>query len=184
MSDGNMTWIIAIVALLAGAVIGALIYRMTSGGASENRRLKQRVAETELEVRQLRDGVNRHFGDVRELADALAQQSEALRARLDEDAETLGSPSPQRRLSSRSDASTSGDKAPTTSTASSSTPTATTPSSSTPAAATTPDDQAQHEIDTLHVPRDYADGNGTLDESYGLKEKKKASEEPTQPPRY
>lgn len=176
MSDASMTWIIAIVALLAGAAIGALVYRLTSGGAADNRRLKQRLAETELEVRQLREGVNRHFGDVRELADALAQQSEALRARLDDDAALLGSASShQRRLTSDNAAQTSATAAA-----------SSTPKSAAPASSATPDDQAQQEIETLHVPRDYADDNGTLEEGYGLKEKqeKKDREAQAQPPRY
>lgn len=173
MSDGNMTWIIAIVALLAGAAIGALLYRLNSGGAAENRRLKQRLAETELEVRQLRDGVNRHFGDIRELADDLAQQSEALRARLDDDAAALGSASSHQRRLTSNGASEAGSPPP-----------ATSKTGAAPAA--TPEDQAQQEIETLHVPRDYADGHGTLDEDYGLKEKKEKRdrEEQAQPPRY
>ncbi|MFC0266960.1 YhcB family protein [Kushneria aurantia] len=151
MNEGNIDWVIAAVALLAGVAIGILIHRMSSGGAATNKRLKQRLAETELELRQQREGSGRHLVEAAELADELTRQSERLRQRLHGSLVKFGN--------------------------------------NTAAPVLQHNPETDHErrtsdpSESLHAPRDYADGNGTLDERYGL-EKPQGEEETSRTQRY
>ncbi|WP_456267560.1 YhcB family protein [Kushneria sp. AK178] len=91
MNEGNIDWVVAIVALLAGIAIGVLIRHFSGNQRANSQKLKQRLAETELELKSLRDNVNTHFTDVMTLARNITRQSEELQARLDADADTMTS---------------------------------------------------------------------------------------------
>ncbi|MFC0336034.1 YhcB family protein [Kushneria avicenniae] len=91
MNEGNIDWVVAIVALLAGIAIGALIRHFSGNRRATSQKLKQRLAETELELKELRENVNTHFADITTLARNLTRQSEELQNRLDTDASTLAS---------------------------------------------------------------------------------------------
>lgn len=147
MNEGNIDWVVAIVALLAGIAIGVLIRHFSGNQRATSQKLKQRLAETELELKGLRDNVNTHFADTMALARNITRQSEELQTRLDADAESMTSdPALKRHVD-------------------------------------TPED-SEEEAASLHVPRDYADSNGTLDESYGLRQKQEDDSAAPQPPRY
>lgn len=149
MNEGNIDWVVAIVALLAGIAIGVLIRHFSGSQRTTSQKLKQRLAETELELKKLRENVNTHFSDVTTLARNITRQSEELQARLDTDASTMAS-DPALKRSRQADV---------------------------------PED-SEEATDSLHIPRDYADGNGTLDESYGLRQKQESDSTDPQPPRY
>ncbi|REC96533.1 YhcB family protein [Kushneria indalinina] len=149
MNEGNIDWIVAIVALLAGIVIGVLIRHFSGSQRAASQKLKQRLAETELELKALRENVNTHFADITTLARNITRQSEELQSRLDRDADTMTSdPALKRHRQVES-----------------------------------PED-SEADTTSLHVPRDYADSNGTLDESYGLRQKQEDDSTNPQPPRY
>lgn len=149
MNEGNIDWVVAIVALLAGIAIGVLIRHFSGSQRTTSQKLKQRLAETELELKKLRENVNTHFSDVTTLARNITRQSEELQARLDTDASTMASDPALKR----------------------------------PRQADVPED-SEEDTGSLHIPRDYADGNGTLDESYGLRQKQGSDSTDPQPPRY
>ncbi|RKD76722.1 YhcB family protein [Kushneria marisflavi] len=149
MNEGNIDWVVAIVALLAGIVIGVLIRHFSGSQRATSQKLKQRLAETELELKELRENVNTHFADVTTLARNITRQSEELQARLDADVSALASdPSLKRRPN------------------------------------TDALEESEEDTGALHIPRDYADSNGTLDESYGLRQKQENHGTDPQPPRY
>lgn len=149
MNEGNIDWVVAAVALLAGIVIGILIRHFSGSQRATSQKLKQRLAETELELKGLRENVNAHFTDVTTLARNLARQSEELQSRLDADASALAS-DPALKRRPKVDAT----------------------------------EESEEDTGALHIPRDYADGNGTLDESYGLRQKQESHGTDPQPPRY
>ncbi len=149
MNEGNIDWVVAIVALLAGIVIGVLIRHFSGSERTTSQRLKQRLAETELELNGLRENVNTHFADVMTLAQNITRQSEELQARLGSDADTMTSDPALKR---QRQVDTAQD--------------------------------AEEDPSALHIPRDYADSGGTLDESYGLRQKQEHEGQDPQPPRY
>lgn len=150
VNEGNIDWVVAIVALLAGIAIGVLIRHFSGSQRTTSQKLKQRLAETELELKKLRENVNIHFADVTTLAQNITRQSEELQARLDTDAATMASDPALKR----------------------------------PRQTDVPEN-SEEDTSSLHIPRDYADSNGTLDESYGLRQKQESdSNKDPQPPRY
>lgn len=90
MDESNINWILAIACLLAGIGLGALGYHLLNAGAHGMQRLRQRLAERDRELSALRDGLDEHFDEVSRLAATLRHDSEALAARLAEDASSLG----------------------------------------------------------------------------------------------
>ncbi|WP_282040436.1 YhcB family protein [Halomonas alimentaria] len=90
MDESNINWILAIACLLAGIGLGALGYHLLNAGAHGMQRLRQRLAERDRELAALRDGLDEHFDEVSRLAATLRHDSEALAARLAEDAGSLG----------------------------------------------------------------------------------------------
>lgn len=91
MNEGNIDWVVAIVALLAGIAIGVLIRHFSGNQRATSQKLKQQLAETELELKSLRDSVNTHFTDAMTLARNITRQGEELQARLEADADTMTS---------------------------------------------------------------------------------------------
>ena len=87
---GNINWILAIACLLAGMGIGAVGYRLLSGGASQLQQLRQRLAERERELTEARRHMGDHFVAVGALVSNLQREARALEHRLAEDAAGLG----------------------------------------------------------------------------------------------
>lgn len=94
MEYGNINWILAIVCLVAGGGLGALGYHLAGGGASQRQQLRQRLAERDRELTQLREHVTEHFAQVGTLVGRLQHEARALEHRLAEDAATLGEVAP------------------------------------------------------------------------------------------
>jgi len=91
---GNINWILAIVCLLAGGGLGALGYHLAGNGANQRQQLRQRLAERDRELAQLREGVTDHFAQVGTLVGRLQHETRALEHRLAEDAAALGAVAP------------------------------------------------------------------------------------------
>lgn len=94
MEYGNINWILAIVSLLAGSGLGAVGYHLAGSGASRRQQLRQRLAERDRELAQLREQVSEHFSQVGTLVGRLQHETRALEQRLAEDAAALGEAAP------------------------------------------------------------------------------------------
>lgn len=89
MYDSNIDWILAIVSALAGIGIGALGYHLLNANVARNQKTRQRLAETELELSQVKDGLNDHFARAADLITGLQRQSQELEKQLALAAERL-----------------------------------------------------------------------------------------------
>ena len=58
VNESNIDWILAIACFLAGIGIGALCYHLLNANVARNQKVRQRLAETELELNQVRDSLN------------------------------------------------------------------------------------------------------------------------------
>nr|WP_286009800.1 DUF1043 family protein [Salinicola sp. S1-1-2] len=138
----------AIACFLAGIGIGALCYHLLNANVARNQKVRQRLAETELELSQVRDALNDHFTKAADLAGSIRRQSDELEQHLMHGADRLVDDLKLRRR-------LHGEIA------------------------------EEEEVDPPQVPRDYADGNGTLAEDYGVRRQRAAEQETVaQPPRY
>nr|WP_299379497.1 DUF1043 family protein [uncultured Halomonas sp.] len=156
MYEGNINWILAIASALAGIGIGALGYHLLNANVARNQKVRQRLAETELELSQVRDTLNDHFINVLGLVKGIQRQSLELEQQVALGAERL---SDDPRLKQQLAGKTEADSAD-----------------------ATPEDSSE----TLETPRDYADGGrGTLSEDFGLQQPKAdEADQQAQPARY
>ncbi|WP_043526816.1 YhcB family protein [Litchfieldella xinjiangensis] len=88
MYESNI-WILAIVCGLAGIGIGALGYHLLNANVARNQKVRQRLAETELELSQVRDALNDHFARAADLVASIQRQSQELEHQLAQDADRL-----------------------------------------------------------------------------------------------
>ncbi|WP_227367987.1 YhcB family protein [Halomonas sp. M20] len=156
MYEGNINWILAIASALAGIGIGALGYHLLNANVARNQKVRQRLAETELELSQVRDNLNDHFINVFSLVKGIQRQSLELEQQVTLGAERLSDdPRLKQQLAGQPE---------------------------TDSVDTTPKDGSE----TFETPRDYADGGrGTLSEDFGLQQPKADEEDQqTQPARY
>ncbi|WP_048308346.1 YhcB family protein [Halomonas sp. PR-M31] len=154
MYEGNINWILVIASVLAGIGIGALGYHLLNANVARNQKVRQRLAERELELSQVKETLNEHFINVTNLVKGIQRQSLELEEQVALGAERLSDdPRFKQQLVDQTDADSIDTK---------------------------PDDGA----DTLETPRDYADGNrGTLSEDFGLHQPNEADQQ-VQPARY
>ncbi|KFF49032.1 YhcB family protein [Salinicola sp. DM10] len=89
MNESNIDWILAIACFLAGIGIGALCYHLLNANVARNQKVRQRLAETELELNQVRDSLNDHFAKVADLASSIQRQSQELESYLVHGADRL-----------------------------------------------------------------------------------------------
>ncbi|SHF50562.1 hypothetical protein SAMN02745148_02813 [Modicisalibacter ilicicola DSM 19980] len=89
MYESNIDWILAIASLLAGIGIGALGYHLLNANVARNQKVRQRLAETELELSQVRDALNDHFASAADLVKSIQRQSHELERQLLQNAERL-----------------------------------------------------------------------------------------------
>nr|WP_298410077.1 DUF1043 family protein [uncultured Halomonas sp.] len=154
MYEGNINWILAIASVLAGIGIGALGYHLLNANVARNQKVRQRLAETELELSQVRDTLNDHFINVTNLVKGIQRQSLELEQQVALGAERLSDDPRLKQQLVDQDGVDATD--------------------------TTSDDSAE----TLETPRDYADGNrGTLSEDFGLHQPVETDQQ-AQPARY
>ncbi|MCG7598979.1 YhcB family protein [Halomonas sp. McH1-25] len=89
MNESNIDWILAIACFLAGIGIGALGYHLLNANVARNQKVRQRLAETELELNQVRDALNDHFAKATDLVANIQRQSQELEQQLNQSADRL-----------------------------------------------------------------------------------------------
>ncbi len=85
--ESNIDWVLAIVSGLAGIGIGALGYHLLNSNVARNQKVRQRLAETELELNQVKDSLNDHFARAADLVESIQRQTQELEQQLAQGAE-------------------------------------------------------------------------------------------------
>lgn len=80
--ESNIDWILAIASFLAGIGIGSVGYHLLNANVARNQKVRQRLAETELELNQVRDGLSDHFARTADLINGIQQHHHELRQQL------------------------------------------------------------------------------------------------------
>lgn len=96
VDETNINWVLAIACLLAGIGIGALGYHLLNASAGNTQRLRQRLAERERELAELKDGMNDGLERIARLAESLQRESRDLEQEAEEARERLGARSLRR----------------------------------------------------------------------------------------
>ena len=89
MYESNIDWILALASGLAGIGIGALGYHLLNANVARNQKVRQRLAETELELHQVKDSLNDHFLRAADLVASIQRQSRELEHQLSQGADQL-----------------------------------------------------------------------------------------------
>lgn len=90
MEDLNSIWPIGIVALLVGAIIGALAYRLLAPSVKQADKTRTELDATREELNSYKVSVNQHFNKTSELVNDLAQNYVKVYQHLAQGAQTLG----------------------------------------------------------------------------------------------
>ncbi|WP_192036588.1 DUF1043 family protein [Halomonas sp. YLGW01] len=110
MYESNIDWILALASGLAGIGIGALGYHLLNANVARNQKVRQRLAETELELHQVKDSLNDHFVRAADLAASIQRQSRELEQQLSQGADQLcADPQVKRRLQPETDTAEPGE---------------------------------------------------------------------------
>ncbi|MCL7941083.1 YhcB family protein [Halomonas sp. ATCH28] len=96
MDETNINWVLAIACLLAGIGIGALGYHLLNASAGNTQRLRQRLAERERELAELKDGMGDSLERIARLAESLHRESRGLEQEAEEARDRLGARSLRR----------------------------------------------------------------------------------------
>ena len=147
MNFADTQWVLVITAFILGAGLGALAYHLMNANVAHGIKIRHQLTERELEVNQLREGLNDHFSRT---ADGLAAMSKHLKDMEEQVRQDAGHLCDDegviKRLTSKPEES--------------------------PAPAETPEPETKIKAQ-VQPPRDYASGSeqvrGTLAEDYGLK---------------
>lgn len=111
--ESNIDWILAIACFLAGIGIGALGYHLLNANMARNQKVRQRLAETELELSQVKGTLNDHFAKAADLISGIQRQSHELEVHLARGAERLSDDAQlKRRLNGMPTDEPSPDEAP------------------------------------------------------------------------
>ncbi len=86
--DQNTVWVIAIAALIVGALLGFLFGRNGSNGSREAR-LAEELDRTQIELAKYRDEVNEHFSVTADLVNDLTNQYQKVHQHLASSASAL-----------------------------------------------------------------------------------------------
>ena len=113
MYQSNIDWILAIAGFLAGLGVGALGYHLLNANVARNQKTRQRLAESELELSQMRGHLNDHLSRAADLVTNIQRQSQELERQLARSAEQLSDdPKLKRRLGgTREEEDTDGEAA-------------------------------------------------------------------------
>lgn len=157
--DQNTVWVIAIAALIVGALLGFLFGRNGSNGSREVK-LAEELDRTQHELAKYRDEVNQHFSVTADLVNDLTNQYQKVHQHLASSASVLCRD--EKLVASLQKQAGIEQKS----------------------AATDPQPDSSEAADTFHMPLDYApkrDNNepGTLSDRFGLK----GEPQPEEPPR-
>ncbi|MEM7563813.1 MAG: DUF1043 family protein [Pseudomonadota bacterium] len=90
MEELNSVWEIVVIALIGGALLGALGYRRFGPSGKETAELKAELESSREELKHYREGVSQHFDKTAELVNDLAQNYVKVYQHLAEGAEKLG----------------------------------------------------------------------------------------------
>jgi uncharacterized membrane-anchored protein YhcB (DUF1043 family) len=86
----NSVWQLGIIALIAGAMIGILAYRLLTTSEKEVDKIKSELDATRKELSEYKASVNQHFDKTSELVNDLTQNYVNVYRHLAEGAQTLG----------------------------------------------------------------------------------------------
>ncbi|WP_168709215.1 YhcB family protein [Halomonas borealis] len=89
MELSNINWMLGAACLLAGIGLGVLGYHLMNAGARNAQALRQRLAERDRQLAELRAGVDEHF-------ERLGQVTRTLNAEVDEATTRLNAEAPRR----------------------------------------------------------------------------------------
>lgn len=90
MEESNISVVLIIASLLAGTGIGALGYHLLGSGARQVQQLRQRLAEKERQLSEMRIGLGDHIERLAAKAQALSRDSEALLRDVNQAGTSLG----------------------------------------------------------------------------------------------
>ena len=90
MEITSSVWVISLIALTAGALIGALAYRLFAPSVKQAERARTELQAARDELGSYRDSVNDHFDKTAELVNDLTQNYVRVYQHLAEGAQTLG----------------------------------------------------------------------------------------------
>ncbi|MCP4187842.1 MAG: DUF1043 family protein [Gammaproteobacteria bacterium] len=90
MEPENTVWLIGLIALTAGILIGALGYRLFAPSVKEADKIKSELSDAREELDKYKAGVTQHFDRTAELVNDLAQNYVKVYQHLAEGAQTLG----------------------------------------------------------------------------------------------
>jgi len=96
VDETNISWVLAAACLLAGIGIGALGYHLLNASAGNTQRLRQRLAERERALAELKDGLGDSLERIGQLAESLRRESQSLEQEAATASTTLGAPSLRR----------------------------------------------------------------------------------------
>ena len=89
MEYATSVWQITIIALVAGAMIGALVYRLLSPAVKQANKIKTDLDQTRRELASYKASVDQHFDKTSELVNDLTQNYVKVYQHLAEGAQTL-----------------------------------------------------------------------------------------------
>ena len=90
MDNATSVWQVAIIALVAGAIIGALAYRLFSPSVKQANKIKTDLEKAQGELASYKASVGQHFDKTSELVKDLTQNYVRVYQHLAEGAQTLG----------------------------------------------------------------------------------------------
>ncbi|MGO2132940.1 MAG: YhcB family protein [Halomonas sp.] len=90
MEASNINLVLIIACLVAGSGIGALGYHLLGSGARQSQLLRQRLAEKERQLNEVRSGLGGHVERLASMAQKLNQDSQALLQEVNDAGTCLG----------------------------------------------------------------------------------------------
>lgn len=147
MNFADTQWVLVITAFILGAGLGALAYHLMNANVAHGIKIRHQLTERELEVNQLREGLNDHFSRTADGLSAMSKQLKDMEDQIRQDADHLcDDEGVIKRLTNKPETVEDSD----------------------------PGDKSASEVKVqVEPPRDYASGSeqvrGTLSEDYGLK---------------
>lgn len=89
MNLADTQWILVISSFLIGAGLGALAYHLMNASVAQNIRIRHQLTERELELNQLREGLNDHFSRTADGLAGLSKQLQTMEQQIRTDASAL-----------------------------------------------------------------------------------------------
>lgn len=90
MEESNINLVLIIACLVAGSGIGALGYHLLGSSARQSQLLRQRLAEKERQLSEVRSGLGEHVVRLTHMAQTLNRDSQALLQEVNQAGTSLG----------------------------------------------------------------------------------------------